>query len=120
MGMVHIKFDNGVFAVLDPSWSRNKSMPAGGDVAIDIIGKKGMLSIDLFAQKNDLYTLKTGKGVRSYWGDNMNEGMVRGFVSALLEGKEVPVSGVDGMRAAEIALAAYASSACGQPVAVVR
>lgn len=29
-GMVHVKFANGVVAVLDPSWSRNRTFPTWG------------------------------------------------------------------------------------------
>ena len=62
-GMVHVKFANGVVAVLDPSWSRNRTFPTWGDVTLEIIGTKGVLNIDSFAQKNDVYSDVTGKGV---------------------------------------------------------
>ena len=60
-GMVHVKFANGVVAVLDPSWSRNRTFPTWGDVTLEIIGTKGVLNIDSFAQKNDVYSDVTGK-----------------------------------------------------------
>ncbi|WP_163854129.1 Gfo/Idh/MocA family protein [Paenibacillus elgii] len=115
-GMVHVKFDNGVFAVLDPSWSRNRSFPTWGDVTMEIVGTRGVLSVDAFAQKNDVYSVQAGKGEWSYWGDNMDEYLVRSFVEALLHGKPVPITGEDGMKAAAVALAAYESAAQGQPV----
>ncbi|MFB0845915.1 Gfo/Idh/MocA family protein [Paenibacillus oleatilyticus] len=115
-GMVHVKFDNGVFAVLDPSWSRNRSFPTWGDVTMEIVGTRGVLSVDAFAQKNDVYSVQAGKGEWSYWGDNMDEYLVRSFVEALLHGTSVPITGEDGMKAAAVALAAYESAAQGQPV----
>lgn len=115
-GMVHVKFDNGVFAVLDPSWSRNRSFPTWGDVTMEIVGTRGVLSVDAFAQKNDVYSVRAGKGVWSYWGDDMDAYLVRSFVEALRHGTPVPITGEDGMKAAAVALAAYESAAQGQPV----
>jgi hypothetical protein len=37
-GMILVKFENGVFGVLDYSWSRPKSFPVWGDVTMEIIG----------------------------------------------------------------------------------
>ncbi|ANE45319.1 dehydrogenase [Paenibacillus swuensis] len=115
-GMVHVKFDNGVFAVLDPSWSRTASYPTWGDVTMEIVGTKGVLSIDSFAQKNVVYSEETGKGEWSYWGDNMDLYMLKAFVQAILDGNPVPISGEDGLRSVEVALGAYESATLGRPV----
>jgi myo-inositol 2-dehydrogenase/D-chiro-inositol 1-dehydrogenase len=115
-GMVHVRFRNGVFAVLDPSWSRSASFPTWGDVTLEIIGTRGVLAIDAFAQKNDVYSDKSGRGKWSYWGDNMDAGLLGSFVTAILEGKPVSVSGVDGYLSARVALAAYESARSGNTV----
>ncbi|WP_340395378.1 Gfo/Idh/MocA family oxidoreductase [Paenibacillus sp. FSL E2-0177] len=115
-GMVHVIFENGVFGVLDPSWSRNPGFPTWGDVTLEIIGTKGVISIDAFNQKNNIYGRASGKGNWSFWGDDMNELMLKAFVQALLEETEVPVSGVDGLRSTEVALTAYQSVHAGHPV----
>jgi myo-inositol 2-dehydrogenase/D-chiro-inositol 1-dehydrogenase len=117
-GMLHIKFDNGVFAVLDTSWSRPKSFPTWGDVTMEIVGTQGVLSVDGFAQKNDLFSDAVGKGQYTFWGDDMDAYMIRDFVKALLQGEPVPVTGEDGLKAAQVALAAYESAKLGQPVAM--
>jgi len=117
-GMVHVKFDNGVFAVLDTSWSRPKSFPTWGDVTMEIIGTQGVISVDGFGQKNNLYSDEAGKGLWTYWGDDMDACMVRDFVQALLAGKPVPITGEDGLRAAHVAIATYESVKTGQPVAL--
>jgi len=44
--------------------------------------------------------------------------MVVAFVEAILEGKAVPISGTDGLRSAEVALAGYESVKLGQPVSI--
>jgi myo-inositol 2-dehydrogenase/D-chiro-inositol 1-dehydrogenase len=115
-GMLHIKFDNGVFAVLDTSWSRPKSFPTWGDVTMEIVGTKGVISVDGFAQKNDLFNDETGKGVYSFWGDDMDFYMIRDFVNALQQGKVVPITGEDGLKATQVAIVAYESNKLGQPV----
>lgn len=115
-GMIHVRFENGAFGAIDTSWSRPKSFPTWGDVTMEIVGTKGSISVDAFAQKNELYTNEAGKGVWSFWGDSMDDLMVRSFVHALLRGEPVPISGTDGLRSAEVALAGYRSVREGQPV----
>jgi myo-inositol 2-dehydrogenase/D-chiro-inositol 1-dehydrogenase len=115
-GMVHVEFENGVFAVLDPSWSRSASFPTWGDVTLEVIGTKGVLSIDAFAQKNEVYSDSQGKGRWSYWGDHMDAGLVDSFITALKEQREVPITGMDGYLSAKVAIAAYESARLGQPV----
>lgn len=117
-GMVHVKFENGVVAVLDPSWSRPKSFPTWGDVTMEITGTKGVIAIDAFAQKNDVYSDERMKTQWSYWGDNMDEYLVKGFVHAIKHGETVPITGEDGLNSASVALAAYTSIREGAPVPV--
>jgi myo-inositol 2-dehydrogenase / D-chiro-inositol 1-dehydrogenase len=115
-GMVHMKYDNGAVAVLDPSWSRTASFPTWGDVTMEITGTKGSLWIDCFEQKNELFSDTTMKANWYYWGDDMDQYMLKAFVAALLNGEPVPVTGLDGKRSTEVALSAYASAASRQPV----
>lgn len=115
-GMIHVKYANGVFGVLDTSWSRNASFPTWGDVTMEIVGTKGVISVDGFAQKNELFSNVNGKGTWEFWGDNMDAYLVQDFVAAILSGKPVPISGEDGMRSANAALAGYESLQQGQPV----
>lgn len=112
----HVKFANGVFAVLDPSWSRSSSFPTWGDVTLEIIGTKGTLSIDAFSQKNDLYSDAAQKANWSYWGDDMDTELINSFVDSIVQGKPVSVSGEDGYLSARVGLAAYESARIGQPV----
>lgn len=92
-GMIHVKFANGVVGVLDTSWSRNAAFPTWGDVTMTIVGTKGTLSLDAFAQKNELYSLDNGKGQWNFWGDSMDAYLVKAFVQALLNGEQVPITG---------------------------
>jgi myo-inositol 2-dehydrogenase / D-chiro-inositol 1-dehydrogenase len=115
-GMMHVKFENGVFGVIDTSWSRKPPFPTWGDVTMEIIGTDGVIAIDGFAQKNELYSAEVGKGSWQYWGDPMDAHMVRDFVRAVLDDAAVPISGEDGLRSAKVALAGYQSIAAKQPV----
>lgn len=115
-GMIHVKFANGVFGVLDTSWSRPKSFPTWGDVTMEITGTKGVISVDSFAQSNQVYSDDTGKGVWEFWGDSMDQYLVEAFVEALINDRPVPITGTDGLRSAEVALAGYTSKKLGQPV----
>ncbi|RAP74714.1 Gfo/Idh/MocA family protein [Paenibacillus montanisoli] len=115
-GMVHVRFESGVVASLDPSWSRSRSFPTWGDVTMEIIGTQGVISIDAFAQKSDLYSDKETKAQWMYWGDDMDAGLVDGFIHAIKQGTEVPITGEDGLKSARVALAALESSRLEAPV----
>ncbi|MFC4812438.1 Gfo/Idh/MocA family protein [Paenibacillus sp. GCM10023250] len=109
-GVISMTFDNGIFATLDCSWNRNRTYPTWGDVTLEIIGTAGTLSIDAFNQKINVYS--DDKGFHySYWGDDMDTRLVQDFVTSIRDGrKQASVTGEDGMRAVEVALAAYASA----------
>lgn len=115
-GMIHVKFENGAFGVIDTSWSRKPPYPTWGDVTLEIIGTKGVISVNGLAQINELYSRQNAAGQWRYWGDNMDEHLIKAFVHAILSGKPVPITGEDGMRSTLAALAGYRSIQEGQPV----
>jgi UDP-N-acetylglucosamine 3-dehydrogenase len=113
-GILNIQFENDVFSTLDCSWSRNETYPTWGDVTLEIIGSEGNLKVDAFAQKLDVYA---PDGVNwNYWGDNMDFELVNDFLTSVSNGKEPSISGFDGLKALEVALAAYESSEKRQPI----
>ncbi|TVY04226.1 Gfo/Idh/MocA family protein [Cohnella terricola] len=107
-GIVTLEFENGAFATIDCSWSRTKAYPTWGDVTMEIIGTEGILHVDAFGQKINVYSDKVGVKWDP-WGDNMDEGLLRNFLDHIGQGKPPLVTGVDGLRATEAALAAYRS-----------
>ncbi|GAB6928675.1 Gfo/Idh/MocA family oxidoreductase [Paenibacillus sp. JCM 10914] len=116
-GMVHVRFANGVVGVLDPSWSRNRNFPTWGDVTLEIVGTKGVLNIDSFAQKNDVFSDVAGKAAAwSFWGDDMDGGLVNSFVNSIRDGKPVEITGEDGYNSARVAIAAYESASTKRAV----
>jgi myo-inositol 2-dehydrogenase/D-chiro-inositol 1-dehydrogenase len=116
VGFLTMEFQNGVFATLDTSWSRPKSFPTWGDVTLSVTGEQGVLSLDMFSQNLVLYSDKTGGTSWEPWGSNIDELMMAAFVHAIGSGEPVPITGEDGLRAAQVALAAYESAKQGRPV----
>ncbi len=119
-GQLVLEFENGVFASHDPSWSRPASYPTWGDVTLEVVGTSGVTNVNAFAQHFDYF----GQGPRPYshqfWGDDMDYLLIRNFVD-VVEGKSAPlITGVDGLRALEVALAAYESGRTHKPVPVHR
>lgn len=109
-GIITMTFNNGIFATLDCSWNRNRSYPTWGDVTLEIVGTAGTLSLDAMNQKINVFSDNNGFK-HAFWGDDMDTGLVEDFITGIGEGrKQASVTGVDGMRAIEVALAAYASA----------
>lgn len=119
LGIITMEFTNGMFATLDCSWSRNDFYPTWGDVTIEIIGTNGTLKVDAFAQKVDLYSNRDGvKWIG--WGDDMDAGLIEDFVRSVREGSSLLVSGHSGIKAVEVALAAYQSFKDKTPVKLIQ
>jgi len=114
-GIVTLEFTNGVFATIDCSWSRNKSYPKGGDITLEVVGTDGIISIDTNEQHIQIFSEKMG-AVKSFWGDSMDYGLVKDFINNIVEDKQPSISGYDGLKAVEVALAAYQSSKNCLPV----
>lgn len=112
-GTLMIRYDSGMFATLDPSWSRPKSFPTWGDVTLEIIGETGSVYGDLFAQHFMVYSDESNDVSQGFWGDDIDLGMVAAFVDAVANGTPVPVTGEDGLAAAKVALAAYRAAEIG-------
>ncbi len=118
-GFLTIKYDGGVFATLDTSWSRPKTYPTWGDVTMQVIGTGGVLNMDMFAQNLVHYDDNAGRIGWAHWSSGMDAGLVADFLR-LAAGEDAPAlaTGEDGLRALSVALAAYRSAETGQPAAV--
>ena len=117
-GTLSLTFDSGVFATLDPSWSRPKTYPTWGDVTLQIVGTRGIAAVDGFGQKLDVYDDRRGAGAWSYWGSNPDLGLIADFVDAVEKNRPFDITGLDGLRALEVAVAAYRSAELGRPVRI--
>jgi predicted dehydrogenase len=117
-GVLTCDLAGGAFASIDCSWSRPQTFPTWGGVTLHVVGEKATVDIDVFRQALTHYDDTAGRARLVGWGDDLTARMVADFVDAILAGRRVPIDGEDGLRALEVAVAAYRSSEVGRPVAI--
>ena len=118
-GLVMFRMSNGLRGSLDTSWSRPVNWPIWGGVEIEVVGEKGALRLDAF---NDTLEIAEIEGPSYSWQSVDPSGdpeMVAAFIDAVKRDEPVKVTGEDGLRALQVALAAYESARIHEPVAVV-
>jgi predicted dehydrogenase len=115
VGLLTLEMSNEVFVTLDTSWSRpNRSFPIWGDVTIEIIGTRGVLSLDLFPWTLNYYSESAGKHLADAHDGDLSLRMLENFVG-MIEGRAtLSATGLDGLRALEVVEAAYRSIATRQ------
>jgi predicted dehydrogenase len=116
VGLLSITFENGVFATIDTSWSRPEVFPIWGDVNIELVAENGVVEIEVFNQNDVLYSDKTKNVSWISWGSNIDLLMIKNFIAAIENNRPVEVTGYDGLKAMEVALAAYRSIELREPV----
>lgn len=115
-GILTLEMEDGTFATLDCSWSRPKSYPTWGDVTLRVIGERGNATVDLFVQHLELYPGADARPTWLGWGSDLDRLMIADFCDAVTTGRPPRSTGLDGLRALEAALAAYASARTATPV----
>ena len=85
---------------------------------LEVLGERGFARVDAFSQSLAVYSEQTGKGEWINWGSNGDLGLIRDFVDMIATGREPSISGYDGLKALEVALAAYRSAELGEPVSL--
>ncbi|WP_217586536.1 Gfo/Idh/MocA family protein [Lentibacillus saliphilus] len=114
-GILTLEFANGVIASHDPSWSRFSEYPAWGDAMIEVIGTKQTVRADAFGEH--LVQYGKDKAINHvHFGFDMDFGLIQDFVHGAARGKTPSITGYDGLKAMEIALAAYESAEKKAPV----
>jgi len=116
--IVTLKFANGALGVIDNS----RKAVYGYDQRVEVFGSKGQATA--YNDKPSTVELSTSQAVSSdkpkyfflerYTDSFIDE--VRDFIEAVLNDKDVPVTGIDGLKSVEIALAAKKSLETGKPV----
>jgi len=117
-GILICDLAKGGFASIDCSWSRPRTFPTWGGVTLHVVGELATVDIDVFRQALTHYDDAAGRARLEGWGDDLTARMVADFVDAILAGRPVPIDGEDGLRALEVAIAAYRSAEVGGPVAI--
>ena len=123
-----IRYENGGIAIIDTSFS----LPAGHpfDVRLEILGSEGRIDVDLlisnltvksmvskFKERHPIPMLLGGGGPwLGSWEAECHLNELRHFVKCIRENKDPRVTGIDGKRALEIALAAVKSGLLKRPV----
>ena len=118
VGSLHLEMEGGLVVHHIASWSRSQSFPTWGDVTIELIGEKGVVRVDAFNQKIDVYNDAVMKAEWANWGDNPDLDLVKDFVAAVDQRRQPPITGIDGLRAVEVTVAAYKSARTGKMVNV--
>lgn len=109
-GVITVDFTNHVFATIDASWSLPKSYPYWTSVNLEVVGTQGVAKMEMFAQKIDVFSDRTGRHTYEYWGDDANLAMIDSFAQSIAEDRPVEVTGEDGVKALELAMIAYESA----------
>ncbi|HYK98378.1 MAG TPA: Gfo/Idh/MocA family oxidoreductase [Candidatus Acidoferrales bacterium] len=109
-GLLTLDLASGAFASIDSSWSRPKTFPTWGGVTLHVVGENATVDVDVFRQALTHYDDHAGHTRLVGWGDDLTARMIADFVDAILEGRPVPIDGEAGLRALEVALAAYRSA----------
>lgn len=118
-GMLSFTLSDGTYGTLDTSWSRPSAFPTWGDVTIEVVAERGWARLDAFKQQLAVYSNRASKAQWVGWGGNMDLGLMRDFVAMIAEGRAPSITGQDGLRALQVALAAYQSAAAGAPITIM-
>jgi predicted dehydrogenase len=123
VAVVSLRFDNGAVGSVDPSWSVPSDNPWDHDFYLRLVGSEGSLDIDGSAGSLHVVTAREGgpRGLRhAPFGQDADRAMIEAFLSSVRAGRlEQPCAGgEDGLRALQIAVAAYRSSATASVVPI--
>ena len=115
-GILTLDLASGAFASIDCSWSRPQTFPTWGGVTLHVVGDKATVDVDVFRQALTHYDDGAGKTRLVAWGDDLTARMIGDFVDAILAKRAAPIDGEAGLRALEVAVAAYRSAELHRPV----
>ena len=110
--LVSVLFDGGVPASIDPSWSVTPQSPWDYDFFLRILGSEGALAI---ATGRESLSVAGQHGPRTYtqipFEPDIDQAMIEAFVRSVIAGRVLDpcATGEDGLRAVEVACAAYES-----------
>ena len=118
VGSLHLEMEDGIQISHIASWNRSKSFPTWGDVTMEIICENGVIRVDGFNQKINVYNDDRVKAEWAYWGSNPDLGLIKDFAASIDERRQPAITGIDGLRAVEVTVAAYKSVESGKRVAI--
>jgi len=114
--LILAKLSSGTLVSIDCSWSRPSSWPIWGDVYMHIVGENGAIFLNAFNQN---IMLGDDKGFRYYYfGPDADRNMIEDFIRAIQFDQQPIATGMDGLKALEVVIAAYRSIAEGRPIRI--
>ena len=114
--LLSLHFGGGAVASIDPSWSVPAGNPWDYDFFLRLVGTQGSVDVDDLAESVRLVSPRAGDGLRLVgFAEDPDVAMVEAFVRSVRDGvvHEPCATGLDGLRALEVALAGYVSAADG-------
>ena len=115
-GLLTVAFEGGIIASHDASWSRFSKYPTWGDVTIEVIGTKQTVKVDAFKEHIRYFSDHEKSLSHQFFGNDMDLGLIRDFVDCIESGREPSITGRDGLKALEVALAAYKANETSKTV----
>jgi predicted dehydrogenase len=120
VALLTLQFDGGAIGSVDPSWSVPADNPWDYDFFVRLLGTDGSLDIRDTADTLNVVSARGGqRGLRLMsFGEDLDLAMIEAFARSVQAGDVLDpcATGLDGLRALEIALAAYESSASARPI----
>jgi predicted dehydrogenase len=122
LAVLSLRFAGGAVGSIDPSWSVPEGNPWDYDFYLRLLGTSGSLEISDHAASLQLVSTRDeDRGMRLVsFAEDADATMLAAFVASVRAGQLLDpcANGIDGLRALEVALAAYESAAAGQVVAL--
>ncbi len=125
IAVLSLRFDNGAVGSIDPSWSVSDGNPWDYDFYLRLVGTEGSLTITDAA--DTVRVVGTGGDGAARlrlvpFAEDADRTMIEAFLSSVRADRHLEpcATGVDGLRALEIALAGYRSSASAEAVPTSR
>ncbi|MFD5226374.1 Gfo/Idh/MocA family protein [Microbacterium sp. NPDC058342] len=115
-GLVSLRYEGGVIASIDCSWSRTNGAPDVGDlVTLSVVGTEGFAEIAPFADILTGWSARRGSLAHSYV-PPMDDLLLREFLLAVREGVARQPDGRTGRAHVELVAGAYESTRLGTPI----
>lgn len=113
-GIVSLRYESGVIATIDCSWSHAATAPNWGGLTLSITGTRGMVTIDPFAEHVGGHDA-SGEVWLAY-GPNLDGAMIAEFLDAVRSARTPQPDGRAGLHSVRVMVAAQRSDAAGAPV----
>ncbi|WP_066190634.1 Gfo/Idh/MocA family protein [Gracilibacillus timonensis] len=117
-GILTLELEDGVVATHDASWSKCSTYPIWGDITIEVVGTSNIVRVDALKEHYRMYEDGDKPLKHIAFGNDMNYGLIKDFVECVKQNRKPSITGYDGLKALEVALAAYQSNKYNESVKI--